>query len=76
MTNDVLDVDIIVSQKLSNLCLYWRCWKVQTIAAGLLRENIFGLDEMNNLRKSISGDTVAAEWEAASDTNWVPAGTS
>ncbi len=28
---------------------------------------------MNNIRKSISGDTVAAEWETASDTNWVPA---
>jgi hypothetical protein len=29
----------LFSQRSSNLCLYWRCWNVQTIAAGPWREN-------------------------------------
>ncbi len=70
ITNYVLDVDIIV-KKLSFVCflkvkqpssvLKMLKSTVQTIAAGLLRENIFGMDEMSNLRKTIYGDTVAAE---------------
>jgi len=56
-------------KRYNNLCLYWRCWNVQTIAAGLFGRKIlsdhslFAVDHHGHLISSLWCSCTEKEWQ-------------